>query len=87
MKSTIIDLWRGNIAPYAHCDSHDEEATQLLELMEQNREALCNGLTAAQAEVFHRYMRCSEDYLLRMTELSFCEGLCLGSRLAAEALL
>ena len=35
MHQTIIELWRGNIAPYEHCGSRDEEATQLLELMEK----------------------------------------------------
>lgn len=87
MHQTIIELWRGNIAPYEHCGSRDEEATQLLELMEQNREVLCKGLTAAQAEIFHRYISCADDYLLRMTEIAFCDGFCLGGKLAAEALI
>ena len=87
LKSTITDLWRGNIAPVEHCGSHDAEANHLLTLMEQNREKLCKGLTAAQAEVFEKYMDCSGEYLLRMSELSFCEGFCLGSKLATEALL
>ena len=87
MQQTIIELWRGNIAPVEHCGAHDMEANHLLTLMEQNREKLCKGLTAAQAEVFEKYMDCSGEYLLRMSELSFCEGFCLGSKLATEALL
>ncbi len=87
MKSTITDLWRGNIAPVKECGAYDQEARQTLQFMEKNREELCQGLTAEQAEVFHRYMSCSEDYLLRMVEIAFCDGFCLGSRLTAETLI
>ena len=87
MQQTIVELWRGNIAPYENCGSHDEEARQMLELMERNREALCQKLAKEQAEVFDRYISCAEDYLLRMTENAFCDGFRLGSKLTAEALL
>lgn len=81
---TIIDLWRGNIAPCEHCGAHDSEVNHLLYLMEQNHDALCEGLTAAQTETFQKYIDCSEDYLLRMLELAFCDGFRIGGRLAME---
>lgn len=85
MMQTIIDLWRGNIAPCEHCGSHDAQSNQLIDLIERNREALCGGLTAAQAEVFQKYIDCTDEYWLRLMELAFCEGFCLGTRLATEA--
>lgn len=39
-----------------------------------------------QKEIFQKYIDCSEDYLLRLTELAFCDGFCLGSHLATESL-
>ena len=84
---TIKDLWNGNIAPCEHCGSHDPEATHLIGLLERNRDVLREGLTAAQRETFQKYIDCSEEYLLRILELAFCDGFCLGSKLTAESLL
>jgi len=84
---TIIDLWNGNIAPCEHCGSHDSEVNHLIRLMERNREALREGLTAAQAEIFQKYIDCSEEYLLRMLELAFYDGFCIGGKLALEMIL
>ncbi|MBQ7800810.1 MAG: hypothetical protein IJ375_00635 [Oscillospiraceae bacterium] len=84
---TITDLWNGNIAPCEYCGSHDAEAKDLIVLMERNREALCGGLTAAQKDIFQKYIDCSEEYLLRMLELAFRDGYCLGSELVMESLL
>lgn len=86
MPQTIIDLWYGNIAPCEHCGSHDPEANHLISLIERNREALCENLTAEQKETFQKYIDCMEEYLLRMLELAFCDGFCMGSRLVMESL-
>ena len=81
---TIIDLWNGNIAPCEHCGSHDPVINKLLILIERNREQLSCGLTEAQMETFQKYMDCSDEYLLRMLELAFCDGFCLGGKLVME---
>lgn len=87
MTQTISDLWNGNIAPCEHCGSHDAEVNHLLGLIVRNRETLREGLTAAQMEVFQKYIDCTEEYLLRMMELAFCDGFCLGGKLVMESLL
>lgn len=84
---TIIDLWNGNIAPCEHCGARDSEANHLISLMERNRESLLEGLTAAQIEIFQKYIDCSEEYLLRMLELAFCDGFSLGGKMAMEIIL
>ena len=86
MLQTISDLWNGNIAPCEHCGSHDQEANHLIRLLERNRENLCSGLTAAQKEIFQKYIDCSEEYLLRMLELAFCDGFCIAANLLVDAL-
>ena len=87
MTQTILDLWNGNIAPVDRCGARDPEANRLIRQIEQSREHLGEGLTAAQKEIFQKYLDSSEDYLLRMLELAFCDGFCLGSRLAMESML
>ena len=87
MTQTIVDLWNGNIAPCEHCGAHDAEANELIDLMERNRLDLNQGLTEAQKESFQKYIDCFDEYLLRMLELAFCDGFCLGGKLAAESLL
>ena len=84
---TILDLWNGNIAPYEHFGSHDPEANHLLHLMEKNRETLRKGLTAAQSEILQKYIDSSEEYLLRMMELAFHNGFCIGGKLTMEMIL
>lgn len=84
MTTTIFELWNGNIAPCEHCGAHDSEANHLACLMARNRETLCEGLTAVQVETFQKYIDCSEEYLLRMLELAFCDGFRIGGRLAME---
>ena len=84
---TITDLWNGNIAPCEHCGAHDPEVNRLIGLMERNRETLREGLTAAQIEIFQKYIDCSEEYLLRMLELAFCDRFCLGGKIAIEIIL
>lgn len=84
---TITELWNGNIAPCEQCGAHDPETNHLIHLMERNRAGLCEGLTEKQMEIFQKYMDCSEEYLLRMLELAFCDGFCLGGKLAMETLL
>ncbi len=87
MSQTIKDLWNGNLAPCEDCGSHDPEAKHLIDLIERNREKLSIGLTEAQNKQFQKYMDCTEEYLLCMLELAFCDGFSLGSKLTIEALL
>ena len=87
MRQTIIDLWNGNIAPIEHCGSHDPELNRMISLIERNRDALCSGMTDSQKEIFQKYIDCSEEYLLRILELAFCDGFSLGGKLVMETLL
>ena len=87
MTQTLIDLWNGNIAPCEYCGAHDPTANELIGLMERNREKLRKELTEAQMELYQKYIDCSEEYLLRMMELAFSDGFCLGSKLTVESLL
>lgn len=87
MTQTIRDLWNGSIAPCKHCGAQDADVKHLTDLMERNRQVLCNGLTPVQAEHFQKYVDCSEEYLQQMLELAFAAGFSLGSKLVIESVL
>lgn len=86
MTHTIADLWTGSIAPCEHCGAHDPEINELHALMRRHRESLCREIDAKQQETFQKYIDCSEEYLLRLTERAFCDGFCLAAKLLTEAL-
>ena len=86
MLQTISELWNGNVAPCEHCGSHDVQANRLSSLLAQHRNVLMDRLTDEQTELLQKYVDCSEDYLLRLLELAFCEGFSLGSKLIIEVL-
>ena len=58
----------------------------MLSLMERNREELWAGLTEKQQIILKKYIACSDEYMYRMQELTFCEGFSLGCKLTAEAI-
>ena len=87
MKKLISDLWNGNIAPCEHCGAHNPEINRLHGMIEHSREKLRGELTDEQQLLFQKYIDCSESYLLRLMELAFCDGFCLGGRLIMETLL
>lgn len=86
MTQTIENLWNGEITPCEKCGAHDPEINDLLVLMRRNKEALSKEITVQQQETFEKYIDCSDEYVLRMTERAFCDGFCLASRLLTESL-
>jgi len=83
---TIIDIWRGDIAPVERCGAYDREASLLALKMERLQTKAEEGLTEAQTEALREYVRQADAYNFRMMELAFREGFSLGTRLASEAL-
>lgn len=81
MTNAICELWNGNIAPVEHCGAHDREANYLSSLTERERESLLVELTEEQRLLFQKYIDYAEKYLLRMMELSFCDGFRIGAKL------
>ena len=83
---TIIDLWRGDIAPIERCGAHDREGNLLGLQLDLLQTKLEDGLTEAQREAFQEFIKYTELFNLRMMELAFQEGFSLASKLMAEAL-
>lgn len=82
--NVISDLWNGNIAPCEHCGAKDRQANALYAGAQRSREALKASLAGENHDLLENYGKHLEDYLLRMMELAFREGLVLGIRLTTE---
>lgn len=86
MAGTIEKLWNGEIAPCEKCGSQDPEINDLLVLMRKNKETIYKELSPQQQKILEKYIDCSDEYVLRITEQAFCEGFCLASKLLTESL-
>ena len=86
MKDTIRELWYGNIDPMDQCGVDDREIKELIRLMEKNRVKLSEGLSEKQAEVFQKYIDCSDEYAFSSAAHAFVAGFSLACKLMAEAL-
>lgn len=86
MKNTIKELWYGNIAPMERCGVGDSEINEMLRLMEKNSVKLSEGLSEEQAEIFQKYIDCSDEYAFCSATHAFITGFSLACKLMAEVL-
>ena len=69
------------------CGADDSEIKELLRLMEKNSEKLMNGIDEKQAEVFQKYIDCSDEYAFAYAAHAFDAGFRLACKLMAETLI
>lgn len=85
MRSTIEELYYGNITPSDRSYQRSGQYAHILHLITRNEEELLKTLTAAQKETFDKFKDNTSE-LEGMTELaSFALGFKLGLRLTSEA--
>ncbi len=87
MTNTIADLWNGSLEPKGCSKTNHFEIKDLDMLINQNLDKLEKVLDKKSKEVFTSYRDCMEEYAYLYGEQAFCDGFCLGVKLAAEALL
>lgn len=87
MIKTIEQLWNGNLEPIAHSRVNNPEIKHLTKLIQRNHENLKENLNEKLKEMLENYSECKNEYLALTNEQAFCNGFCLGMRIAAEALI
>ena len=87
MTNTIADLWNGSLEPKGCSKTNYFEIKDLDMLINQNLDKLEKVLDKKSKEVFTSYRDGMEEYAYLYGEQAFCDGFCLGVKLAAEALL
>ena len=83
----LDELWYGNIAPFEQCSRGDKRFTELLKLMNQNRDELVKSLTDKQKEMLEKYEETTNEMYSVSERDAFSYGFRLGVRLMVESFL
>ena len=86
MTKTISQLWSGNLDPITRLGMNNIEIDKMEKLMSDNYDKLKDKLNDETKEILEKYFDCINDYVLLISEQSFCDGFCLGTKISAEAL-
>ena len=86
MTKMIAQLWNGNLEPVRHSGENNSEMRQLENLMLNNLEKLEAVLNESQKKIFGKYNDCFTEYMIVTGEQAFCDGFCMGTKIATEAL-
>ena len=86
MTKTIAQLWNGELEPVRYSGLNNPGIKQPEALTQRNGERLEESLDEKAKELLERYNDCIKEYMTVLNEQSFCDGFCLGTKLAAEAM-
>ena len=86
MFTILNELYRGNLVPYEQNGSNSQHIKDLLQLIENNREKLCQNLTEEQKAILEKYDSHITDMNELLCEDSFVCGYRLGTRMTVAAL-
>ena len=86
MKSILEELWYGNIDPQVDATRDNKEVKNLLALMMQNREKLCEKLNDEEKEILEKYDDCQIEMNTLIEREIFRYAVSLGMRLSFESL-
>ena len=85
MSKILKEFYNGNIVPCNQTGDNSQYIQDLLHLIENNRERLCQGLSEEQKEILKKYDRQTTEMIELIREDSFISGYRMGTRLTAEA--
>ena len=83
----LDELWYGNIAPFEQSTRGDKRFSELLKLVNQNREELIGTLADKQKETLEKYEEIMNEMYNVTEREAFSYGFRLGVRLMSEAFL
>ena len=86
MKSILEEFWYGNIDPQVDATRDNKEVKNLLALMMQNREKLCEKLNDEEKEILEKYDDCQIEMNSLIEREIFRYAVSLGMRLSYEGL-
>ncbi|MBQ8288007.1 MAG: hypothetical protein IJX76_04450 [Clostridia bacterium] len=86
MKTTLIDLWNGNLS-LSEYTIHSDEAKQLIGYLEKHHSALSAVLSESDKKILQYFADCYDELLVLETENAFVQGFSLATKLLTEALI
>ena len=87
MSSTVIQLYNGELNILHLWGLDNPEMRHLERLIERNCKRLEDYLCEEAKNILEAYCSCVNEYMALAAEQTFHTGFCLGTRLAAEALI
>ena len=84
--NTLEDLFYGNLFPLEKSAKLDDEAKELLKLLNRNEEKLMATLTESQKETLEKYKDCNREISEISERESFIKGFQLGARIIIEVI-
>ena len=86
MRTTLEDLYYGNISPHERYIKRGTRVDKLVKLICKNEEELNAGLTDKQKESFEKFKDCTNQLSCITEGEAFSAGFILATRLMAEVM-
>ena len=86
MRSTLEELWYGNICPETDSRTNTPEMKRLMEYMARHHDNLLNSMTDEQKDIFERFDDCWSEYAGLAEKSIFVYALRLGANIAIDIL-
>ena len=86
MRSTLEELWHGNISPEIDSRTNTPEMKRLMEYMARHHDTLITTMTDEQKDIFERFDDCWSEYASLAEKSIFVYAFRLGARIAIEVL-
>ena len=86
MKSTLEELWHGNICPETDSRTNTLEMKHLMEYMARHHNNLLNSMTDEQKDIFEQFDDCWSEYASMVEKSIFVYAFRLGARIAIDVL-
>ena len=86
MRSTLEELWHGNISPETDSRTNTPEMKRLMEYMARHHDNLMTTMTDEQKDIFERFDDCWSEYASLAEKSIFVYAFRLGARIAIEVL-
>lgn len=86
MRSTLEELWHGNISPETDSRTNTPEMKRLMEYMARHHDNLITTMTDEQKDIFERFDDCWSEYASLTEKSIFVYAFRLGANIAIDIL-
>ena len=86
MRSTLEELWHGNISPETDSRTNTPEMKRLMEYIARHHDTLMTTMTDEQKDIFERFDDCWSEYASLAEKSIFVYAFRLGANIAINIL-
>ena len=86
MRSTLEELWHGNISPETDSRTNTPEMKRLMEYMARHHDDLMTPMTDEQKDIFERFDDCWSEYAILAEKSIFVYAFRLRANIAIDIL-